>query len=90
MINLKKLFKRKKRKYSVRWKHSFNDEIIIYPTEKGWEKINFKFSENYVEERRTDDNGYKDTLWQIIEDLGDLFYHGSDYIPSNFEIIERW
>jgi len=55
----------------------------------GWEKIESMFSEKYVEDRRTEENGYKDNMWCIIEDLGELFSHGSDYIHSNFEIEEQ-
>ncbi len=89
-LKLPNIFKRKKRTYSFVWKHSFNDEVIIYPTEEGWEKINSMFGDKYIEERKTEDGGYKDRLWNIIEDMHDLFYHGADYIPSNFEIIEKW
>jgi hypothetical protein len=88
---LENLFKHKRRTYRAVWKHSFNDEVIIYPTEKGWEKINALFSENYVEQRKTEENGYKDHLWQIMEDYGEFFYHGTDFIKTTtFEIIEKW
>jgi hypothetical protein len=73
------------------WKHSFNDEIIIYPSEKGWTVINKKFGEKYVEERKVEDDGYKDHLWNIIEDYGEFFYHGTDFIKTTtFELIEKW
>lgn len=87
---IKKIFRRKRTTYSVIWKYSFNHEAIIYPTEKGWKKIESMFSEKYIQERKTDNDGYKDLLHVIVTDLGELFLHGSDYIWSNFEIIEKW
>ena len=90
-MKLLNIFKRKKRTYSVSWKHSLNNEIVFYPSEKGWEKINGMFSEEYVEDRKTEDGGYKDLMWTVIEDLHELFYHGSQYIETTtIEIIDKW
>ena len=88
----KNIFKSdKKAIHQIVMKLSFNDEVIIYPTEKGWEKIENTLGENYVVKRKTEDNGYQDTLWCIIEDLGTLFFHGSEYMHSHFEIItHKW
>jgi hypothetical protein len=85
------IFKRKKKTYSIGWKHSLNNEIVIYPSEKGWEKINSMFSEKYVQDRMTEDGGYQDLMWTVIEDLHELFYHGSDYLETTtIEIIDKW
>lgn len=85
----KKIFKKNKTNFVIHWKHSFNDTLIVYPTEKGWEKINDIYDKSFVDEHRTADGGYKDTFWVVMEDFKELFYHGSDYIYSHFEIEER-
>jgi len=86
---IRKAFKRKERRYYLNWVHSFNDTVIVYPTEKGWEKIYETYADQYIEDRKTDADGYKDTFWCMIEDMGEMFCHGSNYLHSRFEIVER-
>jgi len=87
----KNLFKNKKSVHQIVMKLSFNDEIIIYPTEKGWELIFDMYGDKFIAKHKTDDGGYKDQFHEIITDLGNMFHHGSDLLYSHFEIItHKW
>jgi len=73
---------------------NLNDEVIIYPNEKGWQKIieltakNYKFSTEkaieWTDKRKTEDDGYKEQLWVIISDLHDMFYNGQNYMQTTY------
>jgi hypothetical protein len=77
-------------------KYNINHDVIIYPSEEGWRKIEFLLSELYpldkkqvkvwLKERRTKDEGYKDQLWNIISELSGLFFNGTPYFKT-MEII---
>ena len=87
----RKLFGRKKVTHQIMMKLSFNDEVIIYPTEKGWERIYDMLGDKYIVKRKTDDDGYQDRFHEIISDFGGMFTVGSDFFHSHFEIItHKW
>ena len=56
-----------------------NDFIIIYPNEKGWQKIYALVGEDLADRRTTADYGYRDQMWRIIHDLHSMFFHGQGY-----------
>jgi len=68
--------------------YSLNDKVIIYPNEKGWQKIkdvyslDLSYAPNLLTIRTVEDGGYEDMLWRIIHDLGGMFYHGSHYFKT--------
>ena len=67
---------------------SMNDDVIIYPNEKGWAKIiELKGTESYYS-KQTDDGGYTDQLWCIIRDLHEMFFNGQNYFENTTVTIE--
>jgi hypothetical protein len=84
--------------YKIGKVFSVNDEVIIYPSEKGWIKIREIYTDIYADlytkslvrvdvdkhlrHKVTLDGGYKDQLWSIINDLNELFFIGSSYLES--------
>lgn len=66
---------------------NMNDEVTIYPNESGWSKmvelkqkrldISLEKARGYVYEKKTEDGGYRDQLWCIIQDFHGLFVIGS-------------
>lgn len=80
-------------------KINLNETVIIYPTDKGWEKINrilrhqcqnhgIDFS-HYISSRVTNDGGYKDQLWQLINDIGVMFFPGPNYFKDDYFYFVR-
>lgn len=65
---------------------NLNDSAIVYPNDKGWAKIIELVGRDYAESCRTQDNGYKEELWSIMNNLGSMMYMGQDYF-ENMEII---
>lgn len=71
-------------------KFNVNYEVTIYPTEEGWLKISknlqnmysIKMANDILVRNTTEDGGYKDILWSIINDHNDLFYHGTDCLKT--------
>ena len=74
---------------------NINQYVVIYPSSAGWYKIeqiiqtklqdlNLAKSEidEYMENRKTTDDGYKEQLWVIMSDYGDLFFNGSTYLKN--------
>ena len=75
-------------------KYNINYSIIIYPNAEGWEKIRQIMSETY--KFHTEDEfeaffrshvvetgaGYKDQIWSIMQDLGEIFFNGSNYLET--------
>lgn len=81
-------------------KANHNDQMIIYPTERGWQAITEHIQAHYgyspsrlrtfMECRKTKDGGYKDQMWRIIHDLHTLFYNGQTYFTTtNVEILTK-
>lgn len=76
---------------------NFNNDITIYPNEKGWKRIGELLYDHYgadyaikhVIEHTTKDGAYKDTLWVIIQDLHDMFYNGQSYFKHVNFLIEK-
>jgi hypothetical protein len=67
---------------------SMNDEVVIYPNERGWAEI-AKLLSFYPETRRTSDGGYKDQLWCIISELHTMFYNGQSYFKNTSVTIKE-
>lgn len=42
-----------------------------------------------IKRRTTEDGGYKDLLWSIMSELGELFFNGSQYLESSKILIEE-
>lgn len=80
---------------------SWNDMVTIYPNLKGWAEIlelNLKVvgktrsmlkATKTINSKKTEDGGYKDQLWKIMEDLGSMFYHGQDYFENTNVLFEK-
>lgn len=72
---------------------NINQYVVIYPSESGWKKIREIIVNKYcdfhdldIEEyimNRTYDCGYKEQLWCIMKDFGDLFHNGSTYLENS-------
>lgn len=68
---------------NIKHKFSLNDYVVLYPTEKGWNKISkiieteYEFTNEkaieFILSRKTTDGGYKEQLWQIIQDFHEMF-----------------
>jgi hypothetical protein len=74
-------------------KFNLNDEVVIYPTPEGWDKIIEIYRKTYGKDyneamnnirkgHRTEDNGFKEQLHVIINMYGDIFFNGSNYITT--------
>lgn len=73
-------------------KYNLNNNIVIYPNENGWNKIieivkndynlTWSAANEWVERRKTEDNGFKELLWVIISDFHNLFFNGSIYLDK--------
>lgn len=76
-------------------KANLNDDVIIYPNKKGWERIEGIYFKEYGEHgelmlsyRRTEQGGYKDHLWSIIDLLHQMFYMGTPYFNHmNIDVL---
>jgi len=72
---------------------NINNQVVIYPSDKGWDEIVRLTAKNYnislekavewVKSRKTDDGGYKDQLWVIMSDLHDIFYLGNTNLKNS-------
>lgn len=63
---------------------NLNDYATIYPNENGWKEIDRilfkKYGKNeFIEKFKTDDNGYRDQLWEIINTFHSMFFNGQTY-----------
>jgi hypothetical protein len=73
-------------------KYNANYEIIIYPSEKGWEKIRSIISsiykldgrrlDAYIKSKTTPENGFKDQMWCIMSDFGEMYFNGTSYFST--------
>lgn len=73
-------------------KFNLNHEVIIYPTDKGWYKIkqnliliysqNLDYLDKQIALKRTEDGGFKEQLWCIMQDHSNLFYNGTDCLKT--------
>ena len=79
-------------------KYNINNEIIFYPTEKGWDRIVELITDKYsltpervlawIEGHKAGE-GYKEQLWVIIQDFHEMFYNGQKYFKeSNFYLVK--
>jgi len=77
-------------------KINLSENVIIYPSKEGWIKIYETFANryrkpyneaiNHIDEyNRTDDNGFKEQLWVIMEMYNGLLYNGSTLL-SNMDV----
>jgi hypothetical protein len=71
-------------------KFNINHDVIIYPSDKGWWKIkenliyayDVDYAERQIASKRTEDGGFKEQLWCIMQDHSNLFYNGTDCLKS--------
>lgn len=81
-------------------KFNINDKMIIYPNKKGWEFIKERLRDLYglesdikldefMENKITHGNGFKEHMWCIIENLPELFYQSSNYIKTTVCLVEE-
>lgn len=88
---------------------NLNTEVIIYPNEKGWEKLvecqynlyaqygiqKKEDAKRYVESKRTQDDGFKEQLWVLMQTYHDMFFNGTPYwenmnlkiVPDPFDVF---
>ena len=78
-------------------KANMNNYMTIYPTKNGWLKIRSlitaygldkKQTDIWIESRKTKDGGYRDQMWSIINDLGDMFRMGNNYFENTNVFID--
>ena len=70
-------------------KFNHNDEVTIYPNDRGWAKIvELTGRVESIYEKQTEDGGYRDQLWCIIHDLHEMFYNGQRYFENTTIKIE--
>ncbi len=75
---------------------NLNDYMIFYPSEKGLDKIDNilkeKFSlpftqrKEWIDSRRTEDGGYKEQIWAVMEDFGPELFGNGSLMVSNTKI----
>lgn len=75
---------------------NMNDQITIYPTDKGWIRIKEllmskyrltdKEADRWIRNRQTDDGGYKDQHWCLIDTFHSMFYNGQSYLHTKIKI----
>lgn len=83
---------------------SLNDNIIVYPTEKGvakmYEDLRFKFESMRIEDEeltadkvldscKTNDGGFEFQLWRFANFFGYMLYNGTDYFKTQIKIIQN-
>lgn len=69
---------------------SHNDNVTIYPNEKGWAKIiELTGDVDVYYYKQTEDGGYRDQLWCIMHDLHEMFYNGQQYFENTLVKIEN-
>jgi len=70
---------------------TLNDEIILFPNKRGWERIIELFAEYYycsIEEAKRvitlkrSPKGFKIQMWQFIATYGSMIYHGNNYFEN--------
>ena len=76
-----------------------NDDMVIYPSEEGWNRIvvntmqyygvERKTATEWVDAKRTDDGGYIDQVAHVMCVLGTMFYTGTDLISSPKMVLKR-
>ena len=77
-----------------RIKYNSNNNVVIYPNEKGWAKIREILQKEYKFEtakeldewliKHTVNGGYKDQLWTIVADFNSMFFNGTSYFENSF------
>ena len=81
---------------------NMNYSIVIYPNDKGWDKIYELIKKSYYlntlneaieyvnKYRKTEDDGYKEQMWEIMGSLSELFYNGTPYFKTtNIKIFNE-
>ena len=73
---------------------NLNNDIVIYPNEEGWKKINeltrkaYNLSdtetEDWLDRRKTENNGLKEQLWVIIDLYHSMFFNGQRYLETAY------
>jgi len=76
---------------------NMNYEAIIYPNEKGWNRIisdlmeayqfNVEKATEWAEKRKTEDGGYKEQLWEIIAMHNGMFFNGTSYFETTNMVL---
>jgi hypothetical protein len=76
-------------------KYNVNDYITIYPNESGWKKIkeiiqkkygysDLEYETNHLKGKKTEDGGYTDQMWCIMQNFGDeMYFNGQSYFKSS-------
>jgi len=68
-----------------------NDEVIIYPNDRGWGKIRELLKEHYLLsdsdatdwiDKRKSNGGYKEQLWVVINNFHSMYFNGQNYFKS--------
>ena len=74
-------------------KFTVNDQVVIYPNDKGWDKIHDLIREKYrlsnqktfdFIEGRKFDGGYRDQMWTIMSDLHSMYFNGQNYFSNTY------
>ena len=76
---------------------SWNDEVTIYPNDKGFAKMYEIIAKEYklsmseaihsITSRTTPDGGYKDQLWHITSMFSEMFFNGTSYFENTYITI---
>lgn len=77
---------------------NINDYVTIYPTDEGWQKIRSIMKKDYlasdyhvdkwISHCATEDGGFRDQLWVIIDKFNELFKLDSVYLDSMLMPVE--
>jgi hypothetical protein len=74
---------------------NINHDVVFYPTESGWKKMveclyeyynqydhiimSWEDAKDYIEEKKTEDGGYREQLWVFMATYGEMFFNGTQY-----------
>ena len=89
-----------RRKTQKIMKFNINHTITVYPNEQGWTYIKIRLHELYGSQmdsytdfekfyqlKLTEDGGYKEQMWTMIEDVPMLFHQTTNYLKdTNIEL----
>ncbi|HUX56183.1 MAG TPA: hypothetical protein VMV77_04370 [Bacteroidales bacterium] len=75
-------------------KFNINNKVVIYPNQRGWDKI-FELTKEYyrldriqivrwLDNRKTEDGGFEEQLWCLIDIYHSMFFHGQNYFTTAY------
>ena len=74
-------------------KYNLNDNVILYPNQRGWAKIveitqnEYNLTQEQVAawvHRRKECGGFKEQLWVVMSVYHEMFFNGQQYFETAF------